>query len=270
MGPQSTLAEHDAFQDLLRAAWRLPLVAALTLGSMTLVLLGRALFFFLPRVRKRWMDGVYRRWGRWMTRVLGARVTIDGARPEPPFLLVSNHLSYIDILVLAGATGGVFIAKAEIDGWPIFGLACRSVDTIFVNRESRRDVVRVGELIQETLDKGTGVVLFAEGTTSQGATVEPFRTPLLASAAAAGLQVHHATLSYHTPDGTKAAVDSVCWWGDMELWPHLWQLVRLPAFYATVKFGRKPIHDPDRKRLAQQLHQAILERFVPVTGAEET
>jgi 1-acyl-sn-glycerol-3-phosphate acyltransferase len=260
---------HGSLRGWLRAVWRIPLLLVLTLGCLFLVLLGRGVFRIAPETGRRWIDRVYRFWGRWMAWTLGARVTVEGDRPDPPFLMVSNHLSYIDIFVLSSVTGAVFIAKAEIDGWPLIGLACRSVNTIFVNRENRRDVVRVSEKIQAALEAGHGVVLFAEGTTSHGATVQPFRTPLLAPAATGEIAVHQATLGYHTGDGTRAAVHSVCWWGDMELVPHVRQLARIPGFYATVKFGREPIHDPDRKRLAQRLHQAVVERFVPVTGAEE-
>ncbi|MCB1058200.1 MAG: 1-acyl-sn-glycerol-3-phosphate acyltransferase [Acidobacteria bacterium] len=252
----------------LRAVHRALLTVLITGGSVTAVLLGAALARLLRRRERPWISGPYRLWGRWLTRALGTRTTVEGAPPAAPFLLVTNHLGYLDIPLLASLADCTFIAKAEIASWPVAGMLCRSVDTIFVDRESRRDVVRVGEQITRVLEEGRGVVLFAEATTSPGETVQPFKTSLLAPVARLGLPVHHATLSYRTDAGQPPARDSVCWWGETEFLPHFLGLLRLPKIYATVRFGANPIQDSDRKELAERLRGAMLETFIPVIDSE--
>lgn len=202
-------------------------------------------------------------------RILGVRAKIEGSPPAAPFLMVSNHQSYLDIFVLAGLADGTFVAKAEILDWPVFGRVCRSVDTVFIDRERRRDVIRAGQHIAEVLAAGRGVILFAEGTTSAGESILPLRTSLLAGAASLNIPVHHTTVSYRTPAGAPPAQETVSWVGDASLGPHLWRLAQLDAIYATVTFGENPIQDTDRKKLAQRLRNSMLARYTPERVAEE-
>ncbi len=253
----------------LLLALRVVLVLSYTLGCYLTLIVGRALLWLVRRSSQHWSDEIYRLWGAGMTRLLGIRVDVRGPTPPRPFLLVSNHLSYVDIFLLAGLFGCVFVAKSEIARWPLIGHLCRAVGTIFVDRQSRRDALRVGTQIHETLAAGRSVVVFPEGTTSGGETVEPFKASLLAPAAAQEVPVYGAALSYQTPADVPPARLSVCWWADMQLVPHLFGLFRLPSFCASVNFAEAPIQDSDRKRLARRLHTAILAKFTPVTGSED-
>jgi 1-acyl-sn-glycerol-3-phosphate acyltransferase len=249
------------------AVWRSSAALLVTLASLAGVVLGN----LIPRRwgRWRWIRAVYRLWGSTLLRILKVELEVRGEPPRTPFLLVTNHLSYLDIFALSSLADCTFVAKAEIRGWPVMGWACRAVDTVFVDRERRRDVVRVGRHMMGVLEQNRGLVLFAEGTTSRGETILPFRSSLLATAAAQDLPVHFATLSYRTPPGEAPACDAVCWWGDSALAPHFLSLARLPRIYATVTFGAEPIQAGDRKSLAHNLHQAMLESFIPVTVPEE-
>ncbi len=253
----------------LRAALRIPLAMTYTLLAWFAVLTGRVLFPTKGPRQWRWIRGVYRRWGRGMARILGVRTTVDGSPPSSPFLLVSNHQTYLDIFILSGHADCTFVAKADILKWPIFGRVCKSVDTVFINREQRRDVVRAGQHMSEVLKEGRGVTLFAEGTTSVGETVLPLKTSLLAGAAAMAIPVHYATVSYRTRDGAPPAREVVSWVGDDSLAPHLWRLARLRKIYATVSFGEKPIQDTDRKKLAQRLRDSMLASYTPEALTEE-
>ena len=98
---------------------------------------------------------------------------VEGRPPEPPFFLVTNHLSYVDIPVIGSQVGAIFIAKSEISSWPAVGFMCRSINTIFIDRTLRRDLSRVMREIDREMEHGMGVVLFGEGTSSKGATVLP-------------------------------------------------------------------------------------------------
>jgi 1-acyl-sn-glycerol-3-phosphate acyltransferase len=192
-----------------------------------------------------------------------------GALPRAPFFLVANHLSYVDVIVLASQVDCRFIAKQDISTWPLIGLLCRSVGTIFIDRNNRRDIARVNAQVEQALAEGRGVVLFPEGTSSQGTTVLPFKPGLLELAARAGLAVSYATLSYGVPDRETPAHLSVCWWGDMTFIIHLSGLLRLSEIDATLTFGRETIRGGDRKDLASQLHAAVKQEFIPVVKSEE-
>lgn len=213
---------------------------------------------------------VLRRWARGAAWLLGMRVEVSGIPPEPPFLLVANHLSYVDVILLGGHAPGLFVAKREVRGWPVWGLLAAAIDTIFVDRENRRDTVRVAEQIGAAIARGEGVVLFAEGTSTPGDGVLPLRPALLEAAAREGWPVRYASLSYRVPDGEPPAHLSVCWWGTMEFGPHFAALCGLPAFTGTLAFGPDAILERNRKVLAQKLHQAIERQFTPVVTREQT
>lgn len=249
----------------LRAIGRSTAVGVLTAVCLIAVFAGRGIARLLGRPVRPWIAPAYRLWARGLCRIFGMRTTVHGVPPEPPFLLVTNHLGYVDIPLLAAQRDCTFVAKSEIAGWPGAGTVCRAVDTIFVDRQNRRDLLRVGEKIAAALDEGRGVVLFAEATTSAGDTILPFKPSLLAPAAMRRLPVHYATISYRTTPGEPAASQDVCWVGDEAFGSHFQRLIRLSGFEARVEFGGEPISDPDRKELARRLREAMLERFVPMT-----
>jgi 1-acyl-sn-glycerol-3-phosphate acyltransferase len=240
--------------------------AVLILGAGALVAAGRLVLALAPKARLRWRSWIFRTGSRRVLSVLGFDVRVTGPVPRPPFLLVTNHLSYMDILVLASRLGCVFVAKAEIRGWPVLGPICRAFGTIFINREERRDIPRVTAELEAALDRGLGVVIFPEGTSSSGKGVLPFRSPLLAPAARLGIPVHYAALGYQTSPGDPPAHLAVCWWGNTPFAPHVLGLLRLRRAEATIDFGCEPIVEPDRKLLASRLREGVLERFRPVTG----
>jgi 1-acyl-sn-glycerol-3-phosphate acyltransferase len=112
-------------------------------------------------------------------------------------------------------------------------------------------------------------VIFPEGTSSAGRTVEPFKPPLLALATRLGRPVHYAALSYRTPAGEPPAYQAVCWWGGLPFPRHAWGLLQLQSVEATVRFAPDPILEPDRKRLAERLRQAVLAEFEPTAPPAE-
>lgn len=254
----------------LRAGIRLILVTLLTSIHVATLLLGSLLIFPLPQLRARWRMFIFRSWSLCLLPVLGVRVEVEGEPPEPPFLLVTNHLSYVDVPVIGSQVGGIFVAKSEISSWPGVGFMCRSINTIFIDRNLRRDLPRVMRQIDREMEHGMGVVLFAEGTSSKGATVLPFRPSLLESAARSDTPVSFGTLSYHTPEGEPPAHLAVCWWGGMDFSPHALRLAQLRRVHAKLVFGDEPIHDVDRKELARKLRTAMLERFEPVVDEERS
>ncbi|MBP1641443.1 MAG: 1-acyl-sn-glycerol-3-phosphate acyltransferase [Acidobacteria bacterium] len=253
----------------LRAAARLTGVAAITVPCYLSALVGGWLLGFSPTACARWHGRVFQAWSRALCRVLAVRVRVSGPPPEPPFVLVSNHVSYLDILVLGTRLPCVFVAKAEIDDWPVFGALCRAVNTIFIDRTSRRDVTRVIAEMEGMLAARQGIVVFAEGTSGAGHEVLPFRSSLLELPARLGHPVHWAALSYRAPAGGPPTHLAVTWWADMPLGAHVRALARLDRIEAEIVFGAEPVHDEDRKRLTERLHRAVAGAFAPMVGKSE-
>jgi 1-acyl-sn-glycerol-3-phosphate acyltransferase len=223
---------------------------------------GGLVFAPVPRVRRRFRIWLFQAGPRWLLGWLRAEVGVAGPPPSPPFFLVANHLSYLDVLVLASRLPGcVFVAKADVRSWPLLGPICNGFGTIFIDREDRRDLPRALRRIEAALGAGDGVVLFPEGTSSPGVTVGSFRSPLLALPARYASPVHAAAIGYRSP--------AVCWWGDAELLPHLLDLCAMPRIEATVRFCEAPVAGTDRKLLAEELRAAVLAGFraVPVVSA---
>lgn len=247
----------------LRQIFRALAVVVITVGSFVTWCLGQPFALAVGR-RRAWRDRIIHWWGRALCAAIGIRVHTEGERPTGGCLLVSNHLSYVDILVLAATGPCVFLSKAEVGDWPGIGWMARTVGVLFVQREHRRSLPAVAALLTEELEAGRTVVLFPEGTSSQGVEVLPFRASLLAPAAEGGAPVAYAALSYRVPDGHAAASQSVCWWGDMTFADHLISLLKLPYVDAQVRFGRECLIDRDRKVLAQRLWQAVQAQFEPV------
>lgn len=224
------------------------------------LILAPAMYFFAKR---QWRNFIFRNWARTIVKIVGIKIHTNAIVPATPFFLVSNHLSYLDIIVLASQIDCVFIAKREIKSWPVFGLLSRSMDTIFIDRARAADIPRVNALIVETLQSGQNIVVFPEGTSTAGTDVLPFKASLLEPAARGNFPVAYATIHYRTPPEETPAHLSVCWWGTMTLVPHLWGVFCLSAIDATLTFGRETLQGTDRKELANRLHTAVTQIFTP-------
>lgn len=197
-------------------------------------------------------------------RAVGVRVSAEGPPPPRGALVVSNHLGYLDIPVLGSVLPLVFVAMAELRRWPFWGFAASVGGTIFVNRATKRDVIRVRDEMVEARERGDTVIVFPEATSTGGDTILPLKPALLADAAATGTPVHWLTLSYRTPPDSPSARHSVCWWGGTGFVPHVVGLFALRRVYCTVRFGEAPVRSGDRKAMAVELRRAMLRRFVPL------
>ncbi len=212
----------------------------------------------------KWRNFTVRSWARMARAIANMHVTIEGTPPDPPFLLVSNHLGYIDIISYASQIDCMFVAKSDIARWPLIGPMAQKLDTIFIDRKKIHDVANVIELMEKALNENQGIMIFAEGTSTQGADVLPFKPSLLAPAARMGIPVYYASISYTTPPDQVPAHLSVCWWGGKKFPQHLMGLFANTSFDACITFGVEPIQDGNRKALAKKLHHAVVQQFRPV------
>src|SRR5579862_745618 len=204
-----------------------------------------------PMIRAWWLQRASRRTLRLF------RFETQAAGPVPARgLLISNHLSYLDILVLSSVTPAVFVSKHDVKYWPVFGQFAVLAGTVFVDRARRFQVGQTNDEITTALNRGALVVLFPEGTSTNGQTLLPFKSSLLEPAARPEWPLAISWLHYEIDDGD--AGEEICYWGDHTFFPHMLNLLSKDHVRATVRFGQFPERRGDRKELARQLRAEIL------------
>ena len=175
---------------------------------------------------------------RVVCRILGIKVTSVGDVPaKGPLLLASNHVSWLDIVVLSAVAPLSFIAKREVNGWPFFGSLARLQRTVFVDRDRRHATGNARNEMRERLKSGDILVLFPEGTSSDGIHVLPFKSSFFGAAEYEGVLVQPVTLAYaghRNLPMTRRLMPNYAWYGDMDLAPHLWQAVAQGPIEVTV------------------------------------
>jgi 1-acyl-sn-glycerol-3-phosphate acyltransferase len=244
----------------IRAAIRFTAFFIATFGLYAVWFAGA---FFVPN-KPYWQQVIFRTWARAFVKILGMKIEVIGKAPQPPFFLVSNHLSYVDIPALRAVAEGVFVAKGEIENWFMAGKMVGDLGQIFINRQKKRDIPRAGSEIIKKLGAGEGVIIFPEGTSSKGDEVLPFNSSFLEFAARTELPVYYASISYKTPAGEPTASESVSWWDDKSLTEHMWRVFQLREFTAIINFGDQPVQSANRKELARKLREKVRESFIPV------
>lgn len=239
-----------------RSTFRLILFFALTFGIYGIWFIAD---FVIPN-KLYWRQIIFRLWAKGFVKICGVKICVSGRLPRPPFFLVSNHLSYVDIPLLRSLLESVFVTKGEIQSWFLAGKIVGDMGNIYINRQNKRDIPRAGIDILDTLERGEGVIVFPEGTTSNGEKVLEFKSSFFEFAAAADLPIYYTSIRYVTTDGYPPASEKVCWWRlESTFLPHLWELFQMPTFDAFVTFGENPITADNRKELAKKLHNAVSE-----------
>jgi lyso-ornithine lipid O-acyltransferase len=237
---------------------------ALTLVLLPFQLVGLACGLRLQRT----IPHVYH---RILCKLIGIRIHEVGARSTAsPLLILSNHVSWLDICVISALAPVVFVAKSEVARWPVFGWLAKLQRTIFINRQARHQTGAATREIAGRLLGGDAVVLFAEGTSSNGMRVLPFRSSLVGAVHhALGATTHHThvtvqpmSLAYVGFDGLpigRALRERVAWYGDADLIPHLLQVFASGAVDVTVSWGEATAHDigADRKAIARDAEKSV-------------
>ena len=254
---QFTSAPHgDAVQSIstaLLGSWR---TFALVFFSLCALVHNAISILLVPRDRRLHARAVWlHAWCRFACRVLGIRVKTHGSIPSSG-LLVSNHLSYLDIVVLSSIRSCVFVAKRDVANWPLFGWLAHAAGGIFVDRERRFSTSKAVNLIRKAIAGGSVVVLFPEGTSSDGSTVLRFKSALLESAVQLRCPITSASVDYSLDNGSVA--DEVCYWRDMTLVPHLLNLLFKREILVNYSFSSAKIRNSDRKGMARELRDEIV------------
>ena len=252
----------------LRALIRLLLLAPILLILIVSWILPLLLALFSKRAASHLRVRLMAIWARISLAVMGVRVSSEGEAPKVPFFLVSNYLTYLDILVLWSRIDTYFLAKSELGSWPVLGPLIRAAGTMFINRKRRADVLPAIERVKARLQLGNGVVFFPEGTSSSGGAVLPFKSSLFEVALHTGLPVHVACLHYASRDPRGTTELEVCWWGDMGFGDHFYRLLTRRGIDARIRFLAEPVAGDCRKDLALRARERMLEAFEPLHAWE--
>jgi 1-acyl-sn-glycerol-3-phosphate acyltransferase len=237
----------------LRAAWRLlcALVHALV-GWCTILLV-------FPRLTQPERNERVTRWARQMLRILGIELRLRGAPPESgPVLLVANHISWLDIVVMHAARHCRFVSKSDVEHWPLVGTLATAAGTLYITRESRRDAMRVVHHMAASLRAADVLAVFPEGTTSDGREILPFHANLLQAAISAGAPVQPVALSF-IDAATGRISFAASYVGDDWLAGSLWRTLTAPPLAAVVAFGEpQQAQGRERRAWAVTLREALI------------
>jgi len=261
------------------------LLAQIRLYS-TLLLAALALIVLLPfhfialYISGRSPMRVAQLWQRFVCFLIGVRVTVTGAPAEGrPLLLLSNHTSWLDIPILAGVAPVSFVAKKEVATWPVVGFLARTQRSVFVDRNRRNATGAHADEIAGRLSKGDILVLFAEGTSSDGNKVLPFRSALVGAAQKAIADGGTATIqpvaiTYRRMLGLPLGRQHkplVAWYGGADLVPHLKRVLSEGGIDVEIVFGpaRTLTAGDDRKAATQEAGELVRKLVAALNGGRD-
>ncbi|MDI9332074.1 MAG: lysophospholipid acyltransferase family protein [Alphaproteobacteria bacterium] len=216
--------------------------------------------YTLWRHQARWSQAqlaqAVQHWAQDMLCALGVRLQVHGQPAPGPVLWVANHIAWLDILILHAQRQAHFVAKSEVHRWPLIGPMAAAAGTLFIERASRRDALRVVHQMAEALQQGGTVAVFPEGTTSLGDTVLPFHANLLQAAVASETPVQPALIRYLDDRSRPAA--HVRYVGDDTLVASVWQVLRAPVTVAVVQWApAQRAQGRDRRAWAHDLRAVL-------------
>lgn len=241
------------------------LLAIILPGVFAVLFLRLAEPFFFDRSRP--LTARLQRWAIWVgLRVIGLRYRREGRPMQSHGAVVANHASWLDIFALGAGQAITFVSKAEVAGWPGIGFLARIVGTVFISRNPRQADAQRKQLKAE-LDAGRKLLFFPEGTSTDGMRVLPFKSSLFAafSDLEAGMLIQPVTVVYIAPNGLEEP-RFYGWWGDMDLGPHMLQVLsRFPQGGVRVIYHEPlSVSDyPDRKTLARTLEAEVRSAMPP-------
>jgi 1-acyl-sn-glycerol-3-phosphate acyltransferase len=220
-------------------------------GLLTIVVL-------FPRLSPQQKEIRVQVWSLEMLARVGIRLTVKGhPAPQGPLLLVANHISWVDITALHAARFCRFVSKADVKAWPLIGALASGIGTLFIQRESRRDAMRVVHHMAQSLRDGDVLAVFPEGTTSDGVHLLPFHGNLLQAAIAADAPVQPVALQFvDTGSGRRSLAP--CYVGDDTLLGSVWRTLRASGITVQIIFGEpQSAKGRDRRAWAADLQTEI-------------
>lgn len=197
-------------------------------------------------------------WSLQLLARLGISLRIQGQPPiTGPVMLVANHLSWLDIPVMHAARHCRFVSKSDVQGWPLIGTLATAAGTLYIERSSRRDALRMVRSMQEALERGEVLAVFPEGTTGDGREMLPFHANLVQAAVAANAPVQPVGLRF-VDKKTGVTSFAPSYIGDETLLGSIWRTLSAPAIEAVVHYGDPQLPaGRDRRVFTQDLHATV-------------
>ncbi len=238
--------------NVFRAAFRALRALAHAIGGWFTIV------FLFPQMTAPQRDARVQRWARDMLGVLGIQLRVRGTVPASgPLLLVANHISWLDILVVHAARHCRFVAKSDVKHWPLIGTLATGGGTLYIERESRRDAMRVVHHMADALRAGDIVAVFPEGTTTDGERLLPFHANLIQAAISAEAPAMPMALSFL--DAASGHTSQAARYIDADtLVGSIWRLLTSAPLVAVVAFGESQrAEGRDRRAWAAALHASV-------------
>ncbi len=238
----------------VRALWRLLRATLHVLHGMLVMTRFSALDAAGRHERIRW-------WSAGLVHAMGLTLQVSGTPRPGATLIVANHISWLDIAAIhAAAPHARFVSKADVLSWPLLGWLIRNAGTLFIERERKRDAVRVVHAVAEALKAGDTVAVFPEGTTGTGPELLPFHANLLQAAVATATPVQPVVLRFSDPRGPFS--EAVTFIGDTTLLQSLWRVASAEGLAVSVELlPSVGTRHADRRALAAHLHELVAERL---------
>jgi len=218
----------------------------------------RIITFRFPKQTPQQRAQEVERWSGELLRIFGIALEVQGEPPaHGPLLVVVNHISWLDIVVIHAARHVRFVAKSDIRHWPLIGTLSTGGGTLYIERERRRDAMRVVHHMADALRAGDLVAVFPEGTTGDGRALLPFHANLLQAAISAGVPVQPAALRF-AERATQATSYAPSYIGDETLLGSVWRTLCAPPLTAYLRFG--DVQSPqqrERRAWSVELHGAV-------------
>ena len=236
----------------LQGGWRLARALGLGIAGWATIV------FVFPRLDVAQRQARVQSWARRMLGMLGISVVVRGEAPtQGPLLLVANHISWLDILVMHAAHHCRFVSKADVKAWPLIGALATGGGTLYIERESRRDAMRVVHRMAASLRAGDILAVFPEGTTSDGVSLLPFHGNLIQAAISADAPVQPVALRFIDVATGRTSL-TACYIDDDTLVGSLWRTVSGPPLTAIVRYGEpQNAQGRGRRAWAQDLRSAV-------------
>lgn len=236
----------------MRRIYKLFLFLISSLIFLIILFCVRIVFLFSSRNPQRTLSHLSTFWATVMIWILDITVTADEEIRDlknTPFLIVSNHQSYLDVIVIASMVSTLFVAKKDVQSWPLLGWLASLGGTLYIDRKAFRGAKKSMMEIEKALMNGQNVLIFPEGTSSNGELVFPFRPSLFNAAYRAKCEVLPISVNYKMINGEKFNIsnrDLVCWYGNMTFIKHFLNMLEITSCKVSISY-----HQPINSTLHQ-------------------
>lgn len=226
------------------------------------------LCFWSQKLRSMARGFIYTNWCKSILFFCRVRVHLEGSVGDQPCLLLSNHMSSVDIPLLGSQANAVFVAKKEIGSWPIIGWAVTGIGTIYIDRKNRHQVAEINQKTREAFAKGYWINIFPEGGITPADKIYPLKSPLLEPFVPDDIPIRYATIRYETGPKDPPVNEAVAWWG-VKMGEHLRRLFSCRRIDGYLKVSEYTGPRGDRKELARGLQEAMAADFQPARTSAE-